>query len=116
MRTIAGKGLETVGRAARGVLSHPAGILLLLGGWVSFMIAIRPSVAGVEKDEEGLIVKINKPIFLAYARNIMGPIMAAGGVSQEDTDRALEGLFDIWEGKIGQPLRNFLQDLFEKVL
>ncbi len=115
-RMITGKGLETVGRAARGVLSHPAGILLLLGAWLSLMIALRPSTAGVEKDEQGLIVKINKPIFMAYARNLMGPIMAAAGVSQEDTDRTLGQLFDIWEGKIGQPLRNFLVDLFEKVV
>ncbi len=110
-RFVMGKGLRAVGEAVKGLLSHPAGLILVAGVWISIFITLRPQEAGVDVDKEGTIIGINRFIFMSYAQNIMGPIMAVQGVSQEDTNVALTRLFDIWEGRIGKPLRGFLGGL-----
>ncbi len=113
-RAVAGKGLRAVGEAAKGLLSHPAGLLVIAAGSIT-LAALTPwgrAKLGIETDDEGLVTSINRNIFMAYATSIYTPITGAAGFSPEETRKAIGLLWDVWQEKIGKPVIGFLQGLF----
>ncbi len=113
-RHIAGKGLRAVGEAAKGLLSHPAGLLAIAAGSIT-LAALTPwgrDKLGIKTDDEGIVTSINRNIFMAYATSIYTPIMGVAGVSPEDTRRAIGLLWDVAQEKIGKPIIGFFSGLF----
>ncbi len=122
-RTIAGKAIEAGGRAARGFLSHPAGLAVLAVAWISLLLVLKPKVLGGEtedREEEGVVTTylkaLPKNLFMDYARSIMVPLMVAGGASEEDTEEAIGRLWDLAQNRIGKPLVGFLADLVRRIV
>ncbi len=122
-RTIAGKAIEAGGRAARGFLSHPAGLAVLAVGWISLILVIKPKALGAEiedREEEGVVTRylksLPKNLFMDYARAVMVPLMSAGGVSKEETERAVSNLWDLAQNRIGKPLVGFFADLVRRIV
>ncbi len=109
---IKGKALRAVGEAAKGVLSHPAGLIAVAGIWITVMLTIRPGALGAVVNEKGVVTGFSRSLFTAYARNIIGPIMTAAGVDMEDTEHAVEQLWDLAQQRIGRPITEFIKGLF----
>ncbi len=117
-RTIAGKAIEAGGRAARGFLSHPAGLIVIAGAWISLLIVFKPGALGAEteeREENGVVTtylrSLPKNLFMDYARSIMVPIMGAAGVEKEDAEAAIGTLWDLAQNRVGKPIVGFLADL-----
>ncbi len=121
--SILNSGVKAAGRAARGLLSHPAGLILLVGAWISLLIVLRPKALGAEteeREENGVattyLKSLPKNLFMDYVRSIMVPIMGAAGVSKEDTEFATGKLWDLAQNRIGKPLVGFLADLVRRIV
>ncbi len=113
-RQIAGKSLRAMGEAAKGLLSHPAGLLVIAAGSIT-LAALTPwgrAKLGIETDDEGIVQSINRNLFMAYAESIMVPIMTVIGISKEDTRRSVGLLWDVAQEKIGKPIIGFFSGLF----
>ncbi len=112
-RQIAGKGLRAVGEAAKGLLSHPAGLLVIATGSIT-LAALTPwgrAKLGIETDDEGIVTAINRNLFMAYAESIMVPIMTVMGIDKEETRRSVGLLWDVAQEKIGKPIISFFSGL-----